>query len=95
MFVERTYVDFLRKISRASLGLDDYAKTYFVRLENQLLVDSPTKQPRRIIQDFDKVKYRQQLAVTRLLQAQEQEDWRGNIYTHWQPSKQKRFIAQM
>ena len=33
MFVERTYVDFLRKISRASLGLDDYAQTYFVRLE--------------------------------------------------------------
>lgn len=94
MFVERTYVDFLRKISRASLGLDDYAKTYFVRLENQLLVDSPYKATRRIIQDFDKVKYRQkQLAVTRLLQAIRARGLGGEIYTPLvNLAKQKRFI---
>ena len=56
LFNERMFMDFMRKLSRGAMGLDDFARTYFVRLENQLIVDSSYKAVRRIVQDFNKVK---------------------------------------
>ncbi len=94
LFNDRMFMDFMRKLSRGAMGLDDYARTYFVRLENQLIVDSSYKAVRRIVQDFGKVKYRQkQLAVTRLLQAVRARGIGGEIYTPLMTlAKQKKFI---
>jgi hypothetical protein len=94
LFNDRMFMDFMRKLSRGAMGLDDFARTYFVRLENQLIVDSSYKAVRRIVQDFNKVKYRQkQLAVTRLLHAVRARGLGGEIYTPLMTlAKQKKFI---
>ena len=94
LFNERMFTDFMRKLSRGAMGLDDYARTYFVRLENQLIIDSSYKAVRRIVQDFNKVKYRQkQLAVTRLLHAVRARGIGGEVYTPLMSlAKQKKYI---